>query len=113
LVEEGLIKRLMTSIKCGVCGHRYGVDNINVLSHDQDLWFLSAICSSCHTRCLIAATVREGKAPEVITDLTEAELRRFRNAGKLTADDVLDMHDFLKNFDGDFSRLFDRGRFSK
>lgn len=106
MVEEGLIKRLMTSIKCGVCGHRYEVDNINVLSHDQDLWFLSAMCSSCHTRCLIAAIVREGKAPEVITDLTEAELSRFRNVGKLTTDDVLDMYDFLKNFDGDFSRLF-------
>jgi hypothetical protein len=108
LVEEGLIKRLMASIKCGVCGHRYEVDNINVLSHDQDLWFLSASCLACHTRCLIAAIVREGKVPEVITDLTEAELVRFRNTGKLTADDVLEMHNFLKNFDGDFSQLFSR-----
>lgn len=107
-MEEGLIKRLMASIKCGVCGHRYEVDNINVLSHDQDLWFLSASCLACHTRCLIAAIVSEGKAPEVITDLTEAELVRFRNAGKLTADDVLEMYNFLKNFDGDFSRLFSR-----
>jgi hypothetical protein len=107
-VEESLIKRLMASIKCGVCGHRYEVDSINVLSHDQDLWFLSASCLACHTRCLIAAIVSEGKAPEVITDLTEAELVRFRNAGKLTADDVLEMYNFLKNFDGDFSRLFSR-----
>jgi len=106
LVEEGLIKRLMASIKCGVCSHRYEVGNINVISHDQDLWFLSANCSACHTRCLIAAIVREGKVPEVITDLTEAELSRCRSAGKLTADDVLDMHNFLKSFDGDFSRLF-------
>lgn len=107
-MEESLIKRLMASIKCGVCGHRYEVDNINVLSHDQDLWFLSAICLACHTRCLIAAIISEGKAPEVITDLTEAELSRFRNAAKLTADDVLEMHNFLKNFDGDFSQLFSR-----
>ena len=108
MVEEGLIKRLMASIKCGVCGHRYEVDNINVLSHDQDLWFLSASCLACHTRCLIAAIVSEGKVPEVITDLTEAELVRFRNTGKLTTNDVLDMHNFLNDFDGDFSRLFSR-----
>jgi hypothetical protein len=107
-VEEGLIKKLLASIKCGVCGHRYELDNINVLSHNQDLWFLSAICSACHTRCLIAAIVKEGKAPEVVTDLTEAELGRFKKAGKLNADDVLEMHNFLKNFDGDFSRLFSR-----
>jgi len=107
-MEEGLIKRLLASVKCGVCGQCYEVDNINILSHNQDLWFLSAICSACHTRCLIAAIVKEGKAPEVITDLTEAELGRFKKAGKLTADDVLEMHNFLKNFDGDFSRLFSR-----
>jgi len=106
LVEESLIKKLMASINCGVCGHRYEVDDINVLSHNQDLWFLSAICPDCHTRCLIAAIVKEGRVPEVITDLTEAELDRFRNGGKLTADDVLDMHNFLNNFGGDFSQLF-------
>lgn len=106
MVEESLIKRLMASIKCRVCGRHYEVDNVNVLSHDQDLWFLSAICPACQTRCLIAAIVKEGRLPEVITDLTEAELDRFRNAAKLTTDDVLDMHGFLNNFDGDFSRLF-------
>jgi len=107
LIEESLIKRLVSSIKCGVCGHHYEVDNINVLSHQHDLWFLSAICPTCHTRCLMAAIVKEGGVPEVITDLTEAELDKFRN-GKLTADDVLDMYNFLNNFDGDFSRLFNQ-----
>jgi len=96
----------MASIKCGVCKHHYDVDNINVLSHHQDLWFLSAICPACHTRYLVAAIVKEGGVPEVITDLTEAELVRFKKAGKLTADDVLDMHNFLNNFGGDFSQLF-------
>ena len=31
----------------------------------------------------------------------------FREAGGLTTDDVLDMHNFLKDFRGNFSRLFD------
>jgi len=106
LVEEGLIKRLMASMKCGVCGQGYEVSNINILGHHDDLWFLSALCPACHTRCLVAAVIKEGRVPEVITDLTEAELDKFRNAGSLTADEVLDMHDFLKDFDGEFSRLF-------
>jgi len=105
-VEEGLIKRLMASLKCGVCGQGYEVGNINVLGHHEDLWFLSAICPACHTRCLVAAVIKEGKVPEVITDLTEAELDKFKNAGSLTDDEALDMHNFLKGFDGNFSRLF-------
>jgi len=105
-VEDGFIKRLMSSIKCGVCGQWYEVGNINVIGHHEDLWFLSALCPACHTRCLVAAVIKEGKVPEVITDLTGAELDKFKNAGSLTADEVLDMHHFLKKFDGDFSRLF-------
>ena len=105
-MEEGLIKRLMASIKCGVCGQGYEVGSINVLGHDEDLWFLSALCPACHTRCLVAAVIREGKVPEVITDLTGTELDKFKNAGGLTDDEVLDMHSFLRGFDGDFSRLF-------
>ena len=105
-MEEGLIKRLMASIKCGVCGKGYEVGNINVIGRDEDLWFLSVFCPACHTRCLVAAVIKEGRVPEVITDLTEAELDKFKNAGSLTADEVLDMHNFLKGFNGEFSRLF-------
>ena len=105
-MEEKLIKRFMTSIKCSVCGQRYEVNNVKVLGHQEDLWFLSVVCSACHTQGLVAAVVKEGKAPKVITDLTEAELDKFKEMDKLTADEVLDMHSFLKGFDGDFSRIF-------
>jgi len=109
VMEEGVIKKLMASIKCGVCGQHYEVDNISVLGHRQDLWFLRAFCSACHTQCLMAAIVKESAEPVVITsDLTEAELDKFKNEGRLTADEMLDMHNFLRGFDGDFSRLFSR-----
>ena len=107
-MEEGLIKRVMASMKCGVCGQRYEPDNINVLGQQEDLWFLRVFCSACQTQYLVAAVIREGKMPEVITDLTEAESDKFRNVDKLTADEVLDMHNFLKDFNGDFSRLLSR-----
>ncbi len=105
-MEEKLIKRFMTSIKCSVCEQLYEVDNVKVLGHQEDLWFLSVFCSACQTQSLVAAVIKEGKALKVITDLTEAELDKFKKIDKLTADEVLDMHSFLKGFDGDFSQLF-------
>ena len=105
-MEENLIKRFMTSIKCSVCGQRYEVDNVKVLGHQEDLWFLSVFCSACQTQCLVAAVVKEGKTPKVTTDLTEAELDKFKKMDKLTANEVLDIHNFLRDFDGDFSQLF-------
>ena len=103
---EDVIKDLMASMECDICGERYGVDNVDIISHEEDLWFLRVICPACQTQCLVTAVIREGRMPQVITDLTEAELDRFRDAGVLTADEVLDVHNFLEDFDGDFSRLF-------
>jgi len=106
LAEDGIIKKLMTSVKCSICGHYYKVDNVNVLGHHEDLWFLKSHCSSCNSHCLVVAVIKEGRAPEVITDLTEAELDKFKSVCVLTGDELLDMHDFLKDFSGDFSQLF-------
>ena len=103
---EDVIKGLMASLECDVCGECYGIDNIDILGHEEDLWFLMVICPACQTQCLITVVIREGGMPQVITDLTEVELDRFRKVGVLTADEVLDVHNFLKDFDGDFSQLF-------
>ena len=105
MIEDNLIKKLTTSIKCSACGHHYEVDNVKVLGHQEDLWFLSAFCPECSTQCFIVAAVREGKNVNT-TDLTDAELDKFSKMDKLTADDILDMHNFLEDFEGDFSRLF-------
>jgi hypothetical protein len=109
LMNENLIKKLIASIKCGACGQHYTEDNIEVIEHSEELWFLRVFCSSCHVRCLVAAIIREDEKAEVITDLTEAELDRFRDMDGIRVDDVLDMHNFLKDFDGDLHCLFRQG----
>jgi MinD superfamily P-loop ATPase len=104
-MEERLIKRLMTSMKCDSCGHHYEAYNVDVIGHREDLWFLKVLCSACHTQCLVAAVVREDKVLGAVTDLTKAELHKFRD-NVIEGDDVLTMHNFMKEFDGDFSQLF-------
>ena len=106
MVEESLIKRLIASLKCSACGQCYDTDNITVLGQREDLWFLRVFCLTCHTQYLVATLINESQAPEVNTELTRAELDEFTNADAVTADEILDIHNFLKDFDGDFSRLF-------
>ena len=107
-MEENLLKKLMATIKCGVCGRGYDTENVDVVGREEDLWFLKALCPSCHTECLVAAVVKKEKVSEIPSDLTRAEFKRFANAHAPTADDLLDMHNFLKDFNGDFSRLFNQ-----
>ena len=98
----------MASIECSDCGQCYEEDNIDVLGNHEDLWFMSVYCMSCRTQYLIAVVVTEEKVTEVISDLTEAELNKSVSMARLTADEVLDMHSFLKEFDGDFVGLFNK-----
>jgi hypothetical protein len=43
-----------------------------------------------------------------VTDLTPEEEKRLELWPPITADDVLDVHEFVKGFDGDFEALFAR-----
>ena len=106
-MEEKTLKRLMASIKCGSCGQCYEPHNIEVVGHNEDMWFLKALCSSCHIQCLVVAVIKEEKVPEFITDLTKVELDKFSCLEGVEVDDLLNMHNFLKEFDGDFSRIFE------
>ena len=105
-MNEGFIKKLMSTIKCGVCGKHYEISNIEVLGHEDNVWFLNAACPACHNKALVAAIIKENKSLEVITDLTQPELTRFATASAVSTDDILDLHSFLNEFDGNFIELF-------
>ena len=105
-MEREFIKRLVTTIKCGVCGQPYGGENVRFLGQRDDLWFLSVSCSACGSQSLVAAVIKEGESPQLLTDFTERERVKFRDLEAVGADDVLDVHLFLKSFDGDFAHLF-------
>ena len=105
---ERLVKQAVLSAvsRCGTCGRSYGIDSVEIVGHQEDLWFISLSCRGCRSRGLVAALVKEQKQPKVITDLTEQELAGAELRMPVVADDVLDIHEFLESFDGDFASLF-------
>lgn len=105
-MDESNIRKMMVSAKCSGCGQQYEIDNIEILGHHEDMWFLSVYCVACRAQYLVTAVIDEEGAPETVTDLSAAEMEKFRDTESLKVDEVLDMHSFLKKFDGDFSRLF-------
>ena len=108
-MDKRFIKKLMAQVKCGICGEHYRVSNIKVLGHQNELWFLHVLCRSCYTQGVVAIAVKEGDTVQIVTDLTEPECARFKGSKVIDVDDVLDMHSYLKNFDGDFIYLFNEG----
>lgn len=105
-MDDNLVKELMTTVNCSVCGRRYEAGDVNILYHQRELWFMSVSCQSCRTKGLVAALIKGGEKARFVTDLTEKDMARLKEAPPVNADDVLDVHNFLEGFDGDFSSLF-------
>ena len=100
------IKRLVANIECANCGTRYELGNIYIIGHRDDLWIAAVVCAQCGTQGLIFAMVSEDGTPDVIArDVSPEELREFEKLSTLTIDDVLDMHRFLEEYDGDLVSL--------
>ena len=87
-MDEKFLKKLLATMKCGMCGNQYQSGNVNILGHKEDLWFLSVFCPSCKTQGLVAAVVKEGKVTEVLTELTPEEQKNHSDY-----DNALDVTD--------------------
>lgn len=105
-MRDRYVRRLISTLKCSVCGRRYEPSKVSVLGSQDDVWFLSVFCETCQTTGLIAAVVKEASLVESVTELTRPELAKFKNMPPVSGNDVLDMHVLLRDFCGDVSVLF-------
>jgi hypothetical protein len=103
-MDEKLIRKFLSKMKCESCGREYATDNITVLGRQEDLWFFLLYCADCKRQGLVTVATSEGKMPEPLSELGEAEKGKLSTP--VDVDDLLDMHIFLENFSGDFRSLF-------
>ncbi len=116
--SEKQIKRVVLDRmeRCSVCHHEFVQDDIRIVSRTQDMWMMVVTCTECHARNFVAAVLGDGDPAEA-----QLALRRLSEAPSgidlqpedtlpagdpVSIDDVLEMHQFLSGFDGDFGRLF-------
>ena len=104
--RNAFIKYLISQIRCPVCRHHYSRDDVLLMDNKDDLWFMALVCPECETRGLVFAVVSSQQMPpQAITDLMLEESSRFEARGAITVDDVLDFHEFLRDFGGDVAEL--------
>lgn len=110
--REERVKRLILSAvsRCGTCRRRYHLENFAIVGHREHLWMVTVICERCHTQGFITAVI-EGHDLGVQDgdgELLAGEQAAAPTADPVTTDDLLDMHQFLDEFDGNFATLFAR-----
>jgi hypothetical protein len=102
----------LTSFTCPACRRRYRAASIRLLAERDGLFFVDLDCASCGSRTVAIVTVGSDDAegaiaemPVIGDELGEVEPRPAGGA-PVSADEVLEMHQFLAGFRGDVDALF-------
>ena len=104
--EQAYIEFLLSNIRCPVCHRRYQTDDILTLDHREDMWLMALSCPECETDGLVLAIVKSEETEiDQLTELTSDEIACFEMRGPITADEVLDFHEFMRDYHGDMAEL--------
>jgi hypothetical protein len=124
--SEDRIKQLVLRRmeRCIVCHRHFDPTDISVISRDRDMWTMLVACPECHARNYVAAVMNDGDPEEAQLALRRLSERATEDlvasnstialeqpeesvaTAPVSAADVLDMYEFLNDFDGDFKALF-------
>lgn len=108
------VRRTVLSVLevCSNCKCTYELDDARIVGRNGNLWVLTVTCSACNTQAFVAAVVgdstEEADIAVTIDDEPDVPLDSEPVSVSVTVDDVLDIHEFLEDFNGDFRSLFAR-----
>ena len=104
--KRRLIIQLVTQLRCVDCGRLYDPEDFDLVHRLDEVWVLSTRCRHCDELCHVVVYMRLDLEPEPVIDLTPDELEAAQEWQPISSDDLLDVHAFLQEFDGDFDLLF-------
>ena len=114
------LRTQLTSFSCPACGRRYRGSRIRLLAEREGLFFVDLDCARCGSHTVAIVTVELDESEFSITDVSDvgiADETLIEHLGEtlpaaaapVTADDVLEMHEFLARFKGDVDALLYSG----
>lgn len=125
-ILKKLIRNLQAKVTCPGCGARFTKpEQVQFRGYVDNTYFLQLNCLGCPT--LVFATVMVTPEKELMTkkevdgvmrsevEKTDEALEKLtkpkkedkkKDLNKISTDDVIDAHQFLEDFDGDFENMF-------
>ncbi len=91
-----VIEEIKSDIPCRDCGSAFNDSDIRIIGSVLTETYIIARCHACSNTTIINVVATPHR-----------KHRKLKQSPKvITQNDILDMQNFLKDFDGDFSRLF-------
>jgi hypothetical protein len=105
--QERVLRQRVGSHRCPQCRQSFRQDLVRVAARHDDLWVVSVRCPACRRQQVYYISLSDLiDRSEPSRDPSPDELERFELLPPVGSDELLDMHEFLRGFDGDFKRLF-------
>ena len=94
-----VINHLKKTVPCSQCNKKFVNDEISIISTFGNDALLHFLCDKCENQLLVHVSVVEQSSENKSGIKTN-------NTISVSQNDVLDVHNFLKQFDGNFKELF-------
>jgi hypothetical protein len=105
---QELIKKIQTTMRCPSCGATYHGDHIHFLGQLEMAALIQLDCQGCGLPVMATLIISEENQAQakLLSDISREDLEHA-SKHPVTTDQVVDVHRFLKKFDGDFENLFE------
>jgi hypothetical protein len=90
---------------CPVCGRSLKGCEVQVLSHEEERFHLQVTCAQCQVTFIVVLAIAGGAVEEIEKVIPEREVEPVAAAEPITVDEILDLHLYLKNFQGTLLEL--------
>ena len=94
-----ILNQLKSNLKCPLCAKSYNEGDIKFMGNFLKTHILELHCKSCDLNVIATVILNPTKHKY---ELTKTDFQRLGNMREITADEIIGLHEFLKNFDGDF-----------
>ena len=89
---------------CPVCGRSLKGCDVQVLSHEDERFHLQVTCAQCQVTFIVVLAIAGGAVEEVETVVEDTPVARVA-AEPISTDEILDVHLYLKSFQGTLREL--------
>jgi hypothetical protein len=90
---------------CPVCGRSLKGCEVQVLSHEEERFHLQVTCAQCQVTFIVVLAIAGGAVEEIEKSIPEPMGEPIAAAEPITVDEILDLHLYLKHFQGTFKEL--------
>lgn len=102
---RAVIRNIKSHVNCPQCDNSYSNDDINVISAVGEKCMIVAQCDYCKTSILITANLSLSNPDTSVPQNISTTVQSMETKEIVSSDDVMDVHQFLKDFKGNFDEI--------